>query len=59
MHLFTLDSLISYLVAHRESHPEHGAYQVEVRDHLLIAPPVHLTHDDDETVVILIGVPAR
>lgn len=55
----TLDTLIANLTEHRRQYPEHGAWNIEVRDHLLIAPPQHLTHDDREQVVILLGWPSR
>lgn len=55
----TLDETIAHLVEHRRQHPEHAGWHVEVRDHLLIAPPQHLTHDDREQVVILLGWPSR
>jgi len=54
--LFTLDTLLDHLQAHRREHPEHGNYNIEIRDHLLAAPPEHLSHDDQDQVVILLGV---
>lgn len=55
----TLDALIANLEAHRRQYPEHASWNIEVRDHLLIAPPEHLTYDDREQVVILLGWPSR
>lgn len=55
----SLDGLIAHLTEHRNRHPEHRDWPIEVRDHLLIAPPQHLTHDDREQVVILLGWPSR
>lgn len=55
----TLDAAIEHLIAHRRQHPEHADWPIEVRDHLLIAPPQHLTHDDREQVGILLGWPSR
>ena len=57
--LFTLDALIAHLVAHRQAHPTHGGYHIEIRDRLLAAPPATQTHDDQESVVILSGVQHR
>lgn len=54
--LFTLDSLIEYLQAHRAEFPSHANYEIEMRDHLLAKPPKYATHDDGDAVVILIGV---
>jgi len=55
----TLDELIVYLTNHRAEFPEHGRYHIEMREHLLAAPPQKLTHDDHDRVVILIGLHAR
>jgi len=57
--LFTLDGLIAHLLAHREQHPAHGGYHIEMREHLLAAPPKNLTHDDHDAVVILLGIHHR
>jgi hypothetical protein len=54
--LFSLNSVIDYLVAHRDQFPEHGEYNIEMRNCLLAKPPQHLTHDDQTRTVILIGV---
>lgn len=57
--LFTLDSLIAYLLSHRAQYPAHGGYHVEMREHLLAGPPRNLTHDDQDAVIILIGMNHR
>lgn len=57
--LSTLDEMIDWLVEHRRQHPEHGAWPIEVRDRLVVLPPEHVTHDDCDQVVILLGMPYR
>ena len=58
-HLYTLDTLIAHLVAHRQAFPAHATYHVEIRDRQLAAPSPSQTHDDQEAVIILAGVQHR
>ena len=57
--LFTRDTLLAYLLQHQKDHPHAGGYHIEMREHLLAAPPRLLTHDDQDCVVILLGIQHR
>lgn len=54
--LFTRDTLIQYLLDHKEKYPDKGDYEVELRSFFLAAPPTCIQHDDRDKVLILIGV---
>ena len=55
--LFTRTTLIQYLLKHEQEYPDKGDYEVEIRGKLLASPPPsYIQHDDQDRVVILIGV---
>lgn len=54
--LFTRDSLIQYLLDHQTMYPDKGHYEVEMRNTLLAVPPTLIQHDDQDQVIILVGV---
>ena len=57
--IFTRNTLIEYLLKHKEQYPDKGNYEIELRSHLLAAPPSCIQHDDRDKVLIFIGVPYK
>lgn len=50
----TVEEMRDYLEWHVQN--GRGKYQVEMRDHLWCIPPEHMTHVDDERLVIVTGI---
>lgn len=53
---FTFGEMVKYSNELLAQHQHLANHHVEMREHLLAAPPTMMTHDDHDRVVIFLGV---